>query len=208
MVEVDEYLALGHLCDVVHALACIVPDTRILVAEAGQDGGHDLLEIAGDFWAQGYRGSRESDETAIAGVGLVNRIGVLVAELVHDAGYPVVVLGGESVPDEALELERAALALVVELVIEGFGDVDVHGGGQLYMWGTNLHGAAGSLSHLALYALLRGQGRGRGRWSRMLVFARSRYSQQQPSEPCMRAGPARHRTPTQAPPSLPTRTRR
>lgn len=49
LVEVDEYLTLGHLCDVVHALACIVPNTRILVAEAREDWGHDFFEIAGYF---------------------------------------------------------------------------------------------------------------------------------------------------------------
>ena len=57
---------------------------------------------------------------------LVDGIGVVVAELVHDLLDPVVVLGGEQVPDESLKLEGAALALVVELIVEGFGDVDVH----------------------------------------------------------------------------------
>jgi hypothetical protein len=87
-------------------------------------------------WTQGYRGGSEADEAAVAGVGLVDGIGVLLAELAHDAGDPVVVLGSEGFADEAFELERAALAPVVELVVEGFGDVDVHGevgAQQLYM---------------------------------------------------------------------------
>jgi hypothetical protein len=49
LVEVDEYLTLGHLCDVVHALACIVPNSRILIAEAREDRGHDFFKIASYF---------------------------------------------------------------------------------------------------------------------------------------------------------------
>jgi len=99
--------------------------------------------------AQGYRGGSQPYQAAVAGVGLVDGIGVLLAQLAHDAGYPVVVLGGEGVADEAFELERAALALVVELVVEGFSDIDVHGevAGR-----TSLHGAAASLSHLGVTA--------------------------------------------------------
>jgi hypothetical protein len=46
-------------------------------------------------------------------VGLVDSIGVLMAELVHNLRYPVVVLGSEGIANEAFELECAALALVV-----------------------------------------------------------------------------------------------
>ena len=60
-------------------------------------------------------------------MGLMNGVGILVAELVHDPCYPVVVLGGEGIADEAFELEGSALALVVELIIERFGDIGVHG---------------------------------------------------------------------------------
>lgn len=99
--------------------------------------------------AQGYRSRSQPDQTAVAGVGLVDSIGVLLAQLAHDAGYPVVVLGGEGIADEAFELECAALALVVELVVEGFSDIDVHGevAGR-----TSLHGAAAGLSHLGVTA--------------------------------------------------------
>ena len=49
MVEVNEYLPLRNLCDIVHALARIVPNTGILVAEAREDRRYDFFEIAGDF---------------------------------------------------------------------------------------------------------------------------------------------------------------
>jgi hypothetical protein len=49
LVEVDEHLALRDLGDVVHALAGIVADTGVWVAEAGEDGGHDLFQIASHF---------------------------------------------------------------------------------------------------------------------------------------------------------------
>jgi len=60
-------------------------------------------------------------------VRLVDSVGVLMAELVHNLGYPVVVLGSECIADEAFELECAALALVVELIVERFSDINVHG---------------------------------------------------------------------------------
>ena len=110
------------------------------------------------YWPQGYRGSSESYQAAVAGVGLVDSIGVLLAQLAHDAGYPVVVLGGEGIADEAFELECAALALVVELVIEGFGDIGVHGEVEC---SRTLHGAAARVSHLALYC---GRGSVEGLW--------------------------------------------
>jgi hypothetical protein len=49
LVEVDEYLPFGDLCNVVHALACIVSNTSILVTEAGEDWGNDFFEVASDF---------------------------------------------------------------------------------------------------------------------------------------------------------------
>lgn len=57
---------------------------------------------------------------------LVNSIRIMVAELMHNLSYPVVVLRDEGISNEALELECAALALVVELIVERFGDVGVH----------------------------------------------------------------------------------
>ena len=110
------------------------------------------------YWPQGYRGSSQTYQAAVAGVGLVDSIGVLMAELVHDLCYPVVVLGSQCIPDEAFELERAALALVIELVIEGFGDIGVHGEVE---WSRTLHGAAARVSHLALYC---GRGSVEGLW--------------------------------------------
>lgn len=49
LVKEDENLALCDFCDIVHALARIVTNAGIWVAEAGQDWGHDFFEIASDF---------------------------------------------------------------------------------------------------------------------------------------------------------------
>ena len=129
LVKVDKYLALCDLCNVVHAFARVVPNTGILITEASKHRGHDLLEVAGDFGPQGYRGSGQSYETAVASVGLVDGIGILVTQLMDNLCYPVMVLGGEGIADEALELECPALAPIVELVVEGFCDVGVHSEG-------------------------------------------------------------------------------
>ena len=53
VVEVDEDLALGHLGDVVHGLARIVPDTGILVREAGQNWRHDGGKVFGKLLCRG-----------------------------------------------------------------------------------------------------------------------------------------------------------
>ena len=53
MVEVDEDLALGHLGDVVHGLARIVPDTGILIREAGQNRRHDGGKVFGKLLCRG-----------------------------------------------------------------------------------------------------------------------------------------------------------
>jgi len=109
------------------------------------------------YWAQGNGGGGQSDEAAISGVGLVDSVGVFVTELVHNLGYPVVVLCGECISDKAFELEGAALAFVVELVIQGFGDIDIHvqcAAQQL------LHGGAVQLLQVLL--TMRGAGTCRG----------------------------------------------
>jgi hypothetical protein len=49
LVEVDEYLPLCNLCNVVHALTRIVAHTGILVAKTCEHGRDDFLEIAGHF---------------------------------------------------------------------------------------------------------------------------------------------------------------
>jgi hypothetical protein len=67
----------------------------------------------------------------------MHRICILVAELRDNPLYPVKVSGGERFPNEAFELEGAALALVVELVVESFRDVGIHGAVR----GGSLHGA-------------------------------------------------------------------
>jgi hypothetical protein len=57
---------------------------------------------------------------------LMDSICVVVAELVHNFRDPVVVFCRERIADETLELECAALALVVDLVAEQFRDGGVH----------------------------------------------------------------------------------
>lgn len=75
---------------------------------------------------QSYGGRSKTNEPAISSVGLVDGVCIFVAELVHDSRYPVVVLCLKSIPYQTLELERTALSLVVELIIQRLGDVDVH----------------------------------------------------------------------------------
>jgi len=58
---------------------------------------------------------------------LVDGIRIFVAELGDDFLDAVVVACCECFANQALELEGAALTLIVELVVEGFGDVWVHG---------------------------------------------------------------------------------
>jgi len=76
--------------------------------------------------SQRYRSCGKTNEASVAGVRLVDGVCVVVAELVDDLGYPVVVLRDECISNEALELECAAFALVVELIVKRFGDVGVH----------------------------------------------------------------------------------
>jgi hypothetical protein len=47
LVKVDQDFPLGHLGDVVHGLARIVANPRILVAEAGENRRNDDLEVSG-----------------------------------------------------------------------------------------------------------------------------------------------------------------
>jgi hypothetical protein len=50
----------------------------------------------------------------------------VVAEFVHNLGYSFVILRDECISNKALELESAAFALVIELIVKRFGDVGVH----------------------------------------------------------------------------------
>lgn len=52
MVKILEYLSLGDFGNVVHGLACIVPNSCILVGEASQHRGDDDLEITREFLGQ------------------------------------------------------------------------------------------------------------------------------------------------------------
>ena len=49
MIEVDKYLTLGHLCNVVHALASIVAHAGILIREAGEYGRYDFFKVASNL---------------------------------------------------------------------------------------------------------------------------------------------------------------
>jgi hypothetical protein len=55
------------------------------------------------YRAQCYRGSSQTDKAAIAGVGLVDGVGIVVAELVDDFGDFIMVAFGEGVADGGLE---------------------------------------------------------------------------------------------------------
>ena len=76
--------------------------------------------------SQCYRGGSKTDEASIAGVRLMDRVRIVVAEFVNNLGYPVVVLRLKRLSNEALELECAAFALVIELIVKRFRDVRVH----------------------------------------------------------------------------------
>lgn len=71
---------------------------------------------------------------------LVDGVGIFVAELRDDALDPVEVSGLERFADKAFELESTALPLVVELVVQGFRDIGVHGESLLICCGATLHG--------------------------------------------------------------------
>lgn len=57
---------------------------------------------------------------------LVDSIGVFVTKLMHNACDSVVVLCRKTVPYQSLEFEGATLALVVKLVVQGFGYIGIH----------------------------------------------------------------------------------
>jgi hypothetical protein len=78
-------------------------------------------------------------------MGVVDRICILVAELMHDLGYSIVVLCIEGIPDQGLELEGSALALVIELIIQRFSDIGIHGGVVACV--ECLHAGAACLPH-------------------------------------------------------------
>jgi hypothetical protein len=78
------------------------------------------------YWAESNGGRGQANEAAISRVRLVDSIGVFMTELMYNLRYPVVILCSECISDEAFELEGAALALVVELIIQSFGNIDIH----------------------------------------------------------------------------------
>ena len=58
VVEVNENLALGDLCNIVHGLTCIVANAGILVGEASQHRLYNSFEIS---WKLLYSGRRETN---------------------------------------------------------------------------------------------------------------------------------------------------
>ena len=48
VIEKEKYLPLSHLGNIVHALASIISNTRILIGEAGQHWRNNLLQIRRD----------------------------------------------------------------------------------------------------------------------------------------------------------------
>lgn len=102
MVEVDQDLALGHLGDVVHSLACIVSNTGILVGKAGEDGRDNDLQIPRQFRAEGDGSGSQAYQASVSCMGLMDCIGEVVAELVEDGFDLCVVLGCNQISDDAL----------------------------------------------------------------------------------------------------------
>lgn len=106
IVEEEKDLSLGHLGNIVHTLAGIVSNSGVLIRETSEHRRYDLFQIGRhsflDFSTsvsgatarpillvlthrtQGDRGSRQSDQTTIPGMGLVYGISVIVAELFHN----------------------------------------------------------------------------------------------------------------------------
>lgn len=96
---------------------------------------------------------------------LVDGVGVVVAELVYDLCYPVVVLRLEGIANETLELECAAFALVVELIVKRFRNVGVHSDSVRQL---PLHGAATD----SLWSTRGGRRVVNGRWQVRLLSRR------------------------------------
>jgi hypothetical protein len=83
--------------------------------------------MASTYRPQGYRGSGQPDEAAIAGVRVMDGVGIFMAELVHNLLDAVKVSHGQGLSDQRLELESTAFAPVVQLVAERLGDINIHG---------------------------------------------------------------------------------
>ena len=61
------------------------------------------LYICRSYCSQRDRSRRQAYQPAVPRVGLVDSVGVIVAELVHDLGDAVVVAFGEGIADDGLE---------------------------------------------------------------------------------------------------------
>ena len=78
------------------------------------------------YGTERYRGCGKTNKTSITRMRLMDSVCIVMTELMHNFGYPVVVLHSKCISNEALELECAAFALVIELIVKRFGDVRVH----------------------------------------------------------------------------------
>ncbi len=67
-VEIHQYLALGHLRDVVQAFRREVSHPILGVREAYEQRFHELLHVRSDVDTQGDRGARETYQTSISHV--------------------------------------------------------------------------------------------------------------------------------------------
>jgi hypothetical protein len=126
VVEVDENLTLGDFCNVVHALASIVSDSCVLVGKASQNRRYYVAEVTSNVDSESDGGSSQTDETTIACMGLVDGVGVVVAELVDNLLDADVVVVGQRVADDGFEFQGAALATVIQLVGQGLLHREVH----------------------------------------------------------------------------------
>jgi hypothetical protein len=104
LIEEQQYLTLGHFGYIVHALARVVPHSRILVGEACEHRRHNFTQVRrNSFRAQCNRGSSQPDQASIAGMGLVHGVRVVVAELFNDFLYFLLLSSENSIADNFLK---------------------------------------------------------------------------------------------------------
>lgn len=110
VIEEQQNLPLGHLGDVVHTLARIVSNPCILIREARQNRRYNLFEVRRNSLLSSSnqrkpstlslspithrskrdRGGRQTNQAAISCMGLMHGIGVVMAELLDDFPYLLV----------------------------------------------------------------------------------------------------------------------
>lgn len=88
------------------------------------------MMLKATYRAECYGCSGQTDEAAVPGVRLMDLVCIVMAQLVHDLRYTVMVASSQRLADEAFELEGTTLSLVVEFVGESPLHSWVHYGGS------------------------------------------------------------------------------